>query len=33
MEFLREIRNFFNLTQDELAKKLMLEDQNNACSI
>lgn len=27
MEFLREIRNFFNLTQDELAKKLMLEDR------
>jgi transcriptional regulator with XRE-family HTH domain len=27
MENLKEIRNFFNLTQDELAKKLMIKDQ------
>ena len=27
MEFLKEIRMFFNLTQDELTKKLMIEDR------
>jgi len=28
MKYLKEIRNFFNLTQAELSKKLLLEDQS-----